>query len=774
MTGVEVNEQGQIVALPFRVEKLSFDAKWASQGGSQLDLDLTCCTFSAEGKLRSFAGPGHSSAEDGGVLHQGDADGDTVLVYPAKLDPHCEALIFVLSASDSDVSTMNLSTPDTLQFHGHSAELDAGLEPMFQCNLKPHLPASEAATWASAADSQSMIICAMHRSTDSWVTTFSLLPQPSHSWGHFLPELRNVLGQLAGFPVQKLAAAQDGAVEKVVLLRRYEDRTVEALSCSGQPVQKVRLDFGWEGALEGEGIEGVEMEWNALCYDITGEQTQAVSSRSKEADGITAVPDPPAPEEEEPAPAEAEAEAEDEGGDEAKPDAAVEEKLPAAAKNSDEFPQKDGVIVELPALPGATRSIVITINNFAGEGLGPLTCAHLRLTDVSSADASQHKSMGWCRFPSTPGAHKDRPTVVMAKLYKARPLIPIGAAAGESCLSAFSQWRAAASSPDLPAFLADSALVRTALLSITKAQASASQLAKTIADKTEAGEDLSEEVKAQDRAQWQWRMGCMGRPLPGASLEDSADELKGIANYEGRYDSTDKRRDDRAKAVYGNADTYFGQYSDDRRQGVGLYLVAKGGGYAGSYAGSKREGQGIMRMPDGAVYQGQFAADKFEGQGQYEYVDGSTYVGAWKGGKKHGEGVYWDVQGGCLRGTWDAGTLKGQGIYDQPSYQFKGNFKANLPEGECSFTICAHRSLGMPARAASHVLADHGPIMLQKGNYMLPPGHFAQPLSISHLDPHKDQYGRQTLDAGSGRSLCWSFCSSSQVRFLYLECLARA
>ena len=44
---------------------------------------------------------------------------------------------------------------------------------------------------------------------------------------------------------------------------------MEALSCSGQSVQKVRLDFGWEGALAGEGIEGVEMEWNALCYDIT-------------------------------------------------------------------------------------------------------------------------------------------------------------------------------------------------------------------------------------------------------------------------------------------------------------------------------------------------------------------------------------------------------------------------------------------------------------------------------------------------------------------------
>lgn len=67
----------------------------------------------------------------------------------------------------------------------------------------------------------------------------------------------------------------------------------------------------------------------------------------------------------------------------------------------------------------ATRSIVITINNFAGEGLGPLTCAHLRLTDVTAADASQHKSMGWFRFPSPAGAHKDRPTVVIAKLYKA-------------------------------------------------------------------------------------------------------------------------------------------------------------------------------------------------------------------------------------------------------------------------------------------------------------------------------------------------------------------
>ena len=82
---------------------------------------------------------------------------------------------------------------------------------------------------------------------------------------------------------------------------------------------------------------------------VQGEQTQAVSSKSKEADGITAIPEPPPPDEaEEPAPVEADPEAE---GEEAKPDAAADSKLPAAAKNPDEFPQKDGVIADLNALP---------------------------------------------------------------------------------------------------------------------------------------------------------------------------------------------------------------------------------------------------------------------------------------------------------------------------------------------------------------------------------------------------------------------------------------
>ena len=63
------------------------------------------------------------------------------------------------------------------------------------------------------------------------------------------------------------------------------------------------------------------------------------------------MPDPPAPEEEEPGAAEPEPEAEAEEGEELKPEAAAAEKLPVVAKPVDEFPQKDGVTIELSALP---------------------------------------------------------------------------------------------------------------------------------------------------------------------------------------------------------------------------------------------------------------------------------------------------------------------------------------------------------------------------------------------------------------------------------------
>ena len=50
------------------------------------------------------------------------------------------------------------------------------------------------------------------------------------------------------------------------MLRRQEDRALEAIAAG--EVQKLRVDFGWEGKLEGEGVEGIEMEFNVLMYDV--------------------------------------------------------------------------------------------------------------------------------------------------------------------------------------------------------------------------------------------------------------------------------------------------------------------------------------------------------------------------------------------------------------------------------------------------------------------------------------------------------------------------
>ena len=54
-----------------------------------------------------------------GWLQSGDA-GDSITLYPSKLDPRCEALVFVLSAADSEVALLDLNTPDVLSFEGFS------------------------------------------------------------------------------------------------------------------------------------------------------------------------------------------------------------------------------------------------------------------------------------------------------------------------------------------------------------------------------------------------------------------------------------------------------------------------------------------------------------------------------------------------------------------------------------------------------------------------------------------------------------------------------
>ena len=78
--------------------------------------------------------------------------------------------------------------------------------------------------------------------------------------------------------------------------------------------------------------------------------------------------------------------------------------------------------------------------------------------------------------------------------------------------------------------------------------------------------------------------------------------------------------------------------------------------------------------------------------------------------------------------------LQGQGTYDQPSYQFQGLFKQNIPAGDCTFTLCAQRTVGLPALAAAHILAQHGPVLAHKGAYAIPAG--ANSMLFSFISLH--------------------------------------
>ena len=95
------------------------------------------------------------------------------------------------------------------------AELDSEPQPLLRCDLKPHLTQPLPTSLPFGDGNQSLVVAALYRAKDSWVASFSLLPQSQVSWGAFLPELRGLLGRLPGFPVEKLQPAPPAEADKV-------------------------------------------------------------------------------------------------------------------------------------------------------------------------------------------------------------------------------------------------------------------------------------------------------------------------------------------------------------------------------------------------------------------------------------------------------------------------------------------------------------------------------------------------------------------------------
>eukprot|EP01035_Chromulina_nebulosa_P057525 gene57525-78818_t len=95
------------------------------------------------------------------------------------------------------------------------------------------------------------------------------------------------------------------------------------------------------------------------------------------------------------------------------------------------------------------------------------------------------------------------------------------------------------------------------------------------------------------------------------------------------------------------------------------YIVqyANGDFYEGDLLNNKRNGIGVWILANGDKFEGSFDDDKLHGEGTYKYVNGDIYCGVYFKGKKHGRGTYKWANGDTYEATFVNGREDGNGIY---------------------------------------------------------------------------------------------------------------
>jgi hypothetical protein len=69
-------------------------------------------------------------------------------------------------------------------------------------------------------------------------------------------------------------------------------------------------------------------------------------------------------------------------------------------------------------------------------------------------------------------------------------------------------------------------------------------------------------------------------------------------------------------------------------------------------------GKGKLTWPDGRMYDGEYINDQKEGVGIFMFADGRKYIGNWKDGLQHGEGQFFKGDAEQpTKGIWKKGKL---------------------------------------------------------------------------------------------------------------------
>jgi len=136
---------------------------------------------------------------------------------------------------------------------------------------------------------------------------------------------------------------------------------------------------------------------------------------------------------------------------------------------------------------------------------------------------------------------------------------------------------------------------------------------------------------------------------------------------------------------YWAPDSYrFGYWSNNKRNGYGIYLVEDGyivhncnncTVFVGNWSNDEKNGQGTCYDSKGnLIYYGKFANDKaldpYPSTGNYSsykfqtisYTNGDKYVGETQDGARHGYGIYIWSNGNLWYGYWKQGSRDGIGI----------------------------------------------------------------------------------------------------------------
>eukprot|EP01119_Soliformovum_irregulare_P006340 TRINITY_DN1825_c0_g1_i1.p1 TRINITY_DN1825_c0_g1~~TRINITY_DN1825_c0_g1_i1.p1 ORF type:complete len:686 (-),score=200.99 TRINITY_DN1825_c0_g1_i1:262-2319(-) len=108
---------------------------------------------------------------------------------------------------------------------------------------------------------------------------------------------------------------------------------------------------------------------------------------------------------------------------------------------------------------------------------------------------------------------------------------------------------------------------------------------------------------------------------------------------------------------------YVGQWSQGKREGMGIKLWEDGRQYVGQWESNRRTGNGIIAWPNGDKYIGDIQFGFQQGHGMFKSADGEKYIGEWNVNERHGYGVMTFKNGDTYSGEWLHNKKDGMGIY---------------------------------------------------------------------------------------------------------------